>query len=124
MNSEPVEDPAPRARGPRRAVPGEVVIDVGPAARGPRGVDPRRPYDRTAAARQSEEDFEGSWWLCVLICRLGDEVRRARGQHALEFGQELVVGEARFAAARSLDCRGRGTQGRAARGVDAGRGYD
>ena len=99
MNSEPIEDAPPRARGSRRAIAGQVLFDVGPAARGPRSVHPRRPYDRTAAARQSEEDFECSWWLRVLICRLGDEMGRSGGQHPFELCQKLVVGEARPAAA-------------------------
>ena len=34
VNSEPVQDPSPRARGPRRAIAGEVLVDVNPAARG------------------------------------------------------------------------------------------
>ena len=60
---------------------------------------------------------------------LGRAVRK-RHRYAIEqvfhteFCEELVVGEARPAAARARDGRGRGTQGRAARWVDAGRGYD
>ena len=43
----------------------------------------------------------------VIICRLGDEVGRSGGQHAFQFCEKFVVGEARFAAARALDGRGR-----------------
>ena len=108
MHREAVEDTPARARGPRRTIAGQVPFDVNPAARSPRRVDPRRPDDRAAAPRQREEDFECSWWLRVLICRLGDEMGRSGGQHPFELCQKLVVGEARFAASRALNSRGRG----------------
>ena len=34
VNSEPVQDPSPRARGPRRTIAGQVPFDINPAARG------------------------------------------------------------------------------------------
>ena len=108
MHSEAVEDASPGARGPRRAISSEMIGRVDPSALGPRRLNPRWSHDRTAAARQSEDDFECSWWLRVLICRLGDEMGRSGGQHPFELCQKLVVGEARFTASRALNGRGRG----------------
>ena len=60
---------------------------------------------------------------------LGRAVRK-RHRYAIEqvfhteFCEELVVGEARPAAARARDGRGRGAQRRTARWINTGRGYD
>ena len=124
MNSEPVQDPSPRARGPRRTIAGQVPFDINPAASGPRRLNPRRSDDRAATARQSEEDFEGSWWLRVLICRLGDEMGRSGGQHPLEFREKFIISKAGPTAARASDGRGRRAQRRTARWINTGRGYD
>ena len=82
VHGQPIEDAPPSARGPRRTIAGQVPFDVNPAASGPRRLNPRRSHDRAAAPRQSEEHLERAGWLRVLICRLRDEVRRSRGQHA------------------------------------------